>query len=66
MLVRVADGLGAVACARLLEDAVDVGLDGGGADDERGRYLCVGKAGGDQLEDFDFSGCEIVLRSHPW
>ena len=60
VLVGVADGLGAVAGAGLLEDVVDVGLDGGGADDERGGDFGVGEAGGDQLEDFDFAGGELV------
>ena len=47
VFVGVADGLGAVAGACLLEDVVDVGLDGGGADDERGRDLRVRLPGGD-------------------
>jgi hypothetical protein len=48
--------LGSVASAGLLEDVVDVGLDGGGANDERGCDFGVGETGADQLEDFDFSG----------
>jgi hypothetical protein len=40
--VGVADGLGAVSCAGLGEDVVDVCLDGRVADDEGGGYLGVG------------------------
>lgn len=60
VFVGVADGLGAVSGTGLLEDVVDVSLDGGGADNERSCDLCVGEAGCDQLEDFDFTRGEFV------
>jgi hypothetical protein len=53
VLVGVADCLGAVACAGLGEDVVDVRLDRRAADHERGGDLGVGEAGGNEFEDFD-------------
>ena len=60
MLVGVADGLGAVACAGLGEDVIDVRFDGCAADHERGGDLGVGEAGGDEFEDFDLAGGRVV------
>jgi hypothetical protein len=55
VLVGVAHSLGAVAGAGLVEDPVDVGLDGGAAEDELVCDLAVRQAGGDQLEYLDLA-----------
>ena len=49
--VGVGDGLCAVSTAGLGEDAVDVGLHGGFADEQPRGDLGVGQAGGNELED---------------
>src|SRR5437588_2202056 len=55
VLVGVAHGLGAVAGAGLVEDTVDVGLDGRVAEDQLVRALAVGESGGDQLEQLKYA-----------
>lgn len=60
VLVGIAHGLSAVANTRLVEDPVDVGLDGCAAEDELVGDLAVGEAGGDQLQYLDFAWRELV------
>ena len=53
------DGLRAVAEVELVEDAGDVGLDGGVRDYERARDLAVGHSTSDQREYLEFPGREV-------
>ena len=59
VLICVADGLRAVACPGLREDAVDVRLDGGVAQEQHPRNLGVRQPGSDQLEDLGSTRIEL-------
>jgi hypothetical protein len=48
-------GLGAIPGADLGEQVVDVRLDGGFADDQRGRDLAAGQPARDQRKDLGFA-----------
>src|ERR1035437_4017976 len=65
VLVCVANGLGAVAGAGLVEDPVDVGLDCGAAEEQRVCDLGVRLPGGDQLEHLDLAWREFVREVGP-
>ena len=52
-------GLGSVCDAELAEDAVDVTLDRGLADAERGAYLFVAAAAHNQLKNFKLSARQV-------
>ena len=60
MFVGEDDGLHAIAQAELHQHAGHVGLDGGVADDQLGGDLLVGEAAGEQLEDLELAGGELV------
>src|SRR5260370_13435345 len=60
--VGIADGLGAIAGARLGEDPVDVGFHGGVADVKALRDLGVAEAGREPVEHFGFAGGEPAGR----
>jgi hypothetical protein len=58
--VGVADGLGSVGGAGFGEDVVDVGLDGGEADDKSAGDLGVAAPGSDQRQDLGLARGELV------
>ena len=60
MLVRVDDGLGAVAELELLQDAGDVRFDRPAADDEAGGNLGVGEAAPKELKHLELTGGELL------
>ena len=62
MVVRVTDSLGSVADASFPKDVVDVGLDGGLADDEGGSDLGVGHTARDELEHLDLAPGQVIGR----
>jgi hypothetical protein len=53
--MRVGYGLGAISAARLCEDAIHMGLDGGLAHEEIPSNLDIRAAGGDKAKDLSFS-----------
>src|SRR5207248_8697783 len=54
------DGLYAVAQAELGEHSPDVRLDGGVGHDELLGDLRVGEAAGDEFQDVELAGCQVV------
>src|SRR4051812_41100261 len=58
-------GLAAAGHAELLEEVVDVVLDGRHLDVQPRRDLLVGEALVDQLDDLDLPGGEVQIRARP-
>jgi len=63
VVIRVVDGLGAVAGADLGEDVVDVAFDCGVAEDELAGNLGVGPACGDEGQHLDLARGQAIGRS---